>query len=139
MRLDHDSGAMSGRVLEGQFQGRALDSMNLDELLALHAECRIDEQSVAVLEAYLDREQPDEWRERYRASGGRPGEDGAARPDSRMSREEAYQVLGLDPGATDEEIVAAHRRLMQKLHPDRGGSTFLAAKINQAKELLMGR
>jgi len=137
MRLDHESGALSGSVLEGQFKGRTLDTLALDELLALLSECRIDEQSAAVLEAYLDREHADVWRERYQASGGNPDEERAVGLGGAMSRDEAYQVLGLSEAASEEEIVAAHRRLMQKLHPDRGGSTFLAAKINQAKDTLM--
>ncbi len=139
MRLDHETGALSGSVLEGQFKGRTLDTLSLDELLVLMSECRADEQSAAVLEAYLDREHADVWRERYQASGGNPNEERAASLSGAMSREEAYQVLGLSEGAGEEDIVAAHRRLMQKLHPDRGGSTFLAAKINQAKDTLLAK
>ncbi|GAB4352917.1 MAG: hypothetical protein Kow006_17780 [Gammaproteobacteria bacterium] len=139
MRLDHETGALSGEVLEGRFQGRSLDSLDLEELLQLLEECQADEQSVAVLEAYLDREHPDEWRERFRAGGGRTGGDRSGSLSGAMSREEAYQVLGLEPGADREAVIAAHRRLMQKLHPDRGGSTFLAAKINQAKETLLNQ
>lgn len=136
MNLDHETGELSGLVLEGAFKGRRLNELDLDQLLELLGECRGDEQSAAVLEAYLDREHPDAWRERFAARGGKAGAEGVA-PGGSMTREEAYRVLGLEPGADEEAIIAAHRRLMQKLHPDRGGSTFLAAKINQAKDLLL--
>ncbi len=115
MTLDHDSGVMTGLVKEGQFRGRALEDLGIEELVDLWAECRAeDAQSAAVLEAYLDRTQ------------------GA------MTMEEAYEILGLEPGAGPEEIHEAHRRLMQKIHPDHGGSNYLAAKINQAKARLLG-
>lgn len=133
MELDHDSGALSGRVLAGRFQGRILGDLTLDQLLELLSECAADPQSAAVLEAYLDREHGAEWREAQPAGTQRPG----AVSDGQMSRLEAYEILGLRPGAEEHEILAAHRRLMQKLHPDRGGSTYLAAKINKAKELLL--
>jgi hypothetical protein len=134
--LDHDSGAMGGAVLEGQYSGRSLDQLSLEELMMLLAECRADAQSSAVLEAYLDRVHGEAWRE---AAGGEEAATGPARPsDGKMTREEAYQVLGLEPGAGDKEVRDTHRRLMQKLHPDRGGSDYLAAKINQAKDILLG-
>lgn len=137
MRLDHDTGALSGEVREGRFRGRTLDALELDQLLQLLAECRAeDEQSARLLEAYLDRTFGDQWRERAEASAGEePG--AAAAGDGPMTRDEAYEILGLAPGAGREEILAAHRRLMQKLHPDRGGSNYLAAKLNRAKEVLL--
>lgn len=140
MRLDHDSGALHGTVLEGAFRGRTLDELDEEELRELLRECRAaDAQSAAVLESYLDRTLGPDWR----AGGdGRAGAGGGAeRPGGAqaMSAEEAYEVLGLAPGASAEEVRDAHRRLMLKIHPDQGGSTYLAAKINQAKELLVGR
>lgn len=140
MTLDHDSGLMSGEVLEGQFVGRRLDQLSFAELLDLLGECQAgDAQSASVLEAYLDRTQPEDWRE---AAGAEAGADGAgnAAGDSRgfMTKEEAYAVLGLKEGAGKDEVREAHRRLMQKIHPDHGGSNYLAAKINQAKSLLLG-
>ncbi len=133
MTLEHDTGVMSGEVLEGQFKGARLHELTLEQLVALLAECRAsDESSAALLESYLERLHGADWRERASASAGR------ARVDGRMSREEAYEVLGLEVGADKQAITDAHRRLMQKLHPDRGGSTYLAAKLNQAKDVLLG-
>jgi hypothetical protein len=137
MSLDHDTGAMDGEVLEGRFQGRRLAELDIQELLALFAECKAhDAQSAAVLEAYLDRMHEDEWREHAGATA-----DGTTSPPagSPMTRDEAYEILGLSPGAREEDIIDAHRRLMQKLHPDRGGSTYLAAQLNKAKDLLLGK
>ena len=129
MRLDHDTGEMDGTVLQGRYEGRTLRELGLPELLELLDECRGDRQSMAVLEAYLDRVHED-WRGHRRAPPGRS-------PDG-MSEDEARAVLGVGPDATREEIVQAHRRLMQRLHPDRGGSDYLAAKLNAAKDLLLG-
>ncbi len=129
MRLDHDTGEMDGAVLRGRYEGCALRELGLEDLLALLDECRTDRQSVAVLEAYLDRIHED-WRE---SRGPPPGAS-----SGEMSESEARAVLGLGPEATREEIVEAHRRLIQRLHPDRGGSDYLAAKLNAAKDLLLG-
>ncbi len=140
MTLDHDSGVMTGLVKEGRFHGRALEDLGIEELVDLWAECRAeDAQSAAVLEAYLDRTQGEAWREAAQRDYG--GAGAGPRPPSgqgAMTMEEAYEILGLEPGAGPEEIHEAHRRLMQKIHPDHGGSNYLAAKINQAKDLLLG-
>ncbi|MCD6075222.1 MAG: hypothetical protein K0Q70_2105 [Rhodospirillales bacterium] len=133
--LDHDSGEMNGDVLAGRFEGRALRNLALAELLILLGEARDDEDSVQVLTAYLDRYHGDLWREQ--ASGTEHGQGGAPK-NGTMSREEAYEILGLTPGADAAAIKAAHHRLMSKIHPDLGGSTYLAAKINQAKDVLLG-
>lgn len=129
MRLDHDTGEMHGTVLRGRFKGRALRDLALAHALELLDECQSDRQSMAVLEAYLDRVH-EGWRE-HRRPPPRASADG-------MSRDEAHAVLGLGPDATRDEIVEAHRRLIQRLHPDRGGSDYLAAKLNAAKDLLLG-
>jgi DnaJ domain len=136
MTLDHESRAMRGRVLAGVFAGRDLGSLSRPDLLTLLAECRAGEpQSRQLLEAYLDRAWP-EWRE---ASRG-PSAGAAEQPKTgTMRRNEALEVLGLKPDASDEQIKAAHRNLMKRFHPDQGGSTYLAAKINEAKDILLGR
>ncbi|WP_029007631.1 DnaJ domain-containing protein [Azospirillum halopraeferens] len=144
MTLDHDSGAMTGTVLHGTLRGRELETLTRDEALDLLDECRRDDpKSAAVLEAWLDRTHAD-WREaepEARAGAGAENRTDDRRrrppPGSGMSVEEAYEILGVSPGATAEQIKEAHRRLMMKVHPDHGGSTYLAAKINQAKDLLL--
>ncbi|MCE2762690.1 MAG: hypothetical protein LW713_17055 [Acetobacteraceae bacterium] len=128
MTLDHDSGRMTGSVKAGQFVGRDLATLDLPELLALLEECQIgDVDSVALLEAWLDRAHPD-WR----------AEPAAAPRSAAMTREEALDILGLAEGADEDAIRAAHRRLMKTAHPDQGGSAWLAARINAARDLLLG-
>ena len=127
MRLDLGSGAMSGRVRRGDFQGRDLASLNRAELMQLLADCQgLDAESVPLIEAWLDRTDP-EWRD-----SPPPAPKGGA-----MTRAEAFAVLGLQEGASEAEIRAAHRRLMQSAHPDRGGSDWLASRVNEARDLLI--
>ncbi|WP_018699119.1 DnaJ domain-containing protein [Amorphus coralli] len=134
LKLDHDSGAIAGEVRAGRLAGRSLDSLSEAELSELLNEVAADPDSVVLVEAYLDRRSPG-WREDvHEDAGARQGGAAATGP---LSEEEAYEVLGLQPGASEGEIRAAHRRLMKGLHPDRGGSTFLASKINEAKERLL--
>jgi curved DNA-binding protein CbpA len=97
-------------------------------LLALLQECQLaDVDSVALLEAWLDRAHPD-WRA-----------EPAAEPRSgAMTRAEALEILGLAEGADEDAIRAAHRRLMRSAHPDQGGSAWLAARINAARDFLLG-
>ncbi len=135
MTLNHDTGDLNGEVLAGQFKGMTLDQMNLEALLQLLQECQDDEESVALLQAYLERAYYDTWQEQARARGRRQN----ASTSSEMSRDEALQILGLSSDASEADIIEAHRRLMQKLHPDRGGSAFLAARINLAMDTLLGR
>ncbi len=136
MTLDHDSGTMSGRVLCGAYEGRLLDDLAIEEVAVLWRSLAGDDKSRALLETYLDRRQP-EWREHVEDDAGAGA--GRAPGAGGMSQEEAYEVLGIAPGAGDAEIRAAHRRLMKLVHPDHGGSSFLAARINEARELLLGR
>lgn len=133
MELDHDTGAMRGRILAGRHEGASLDKLETTMLVGMLAE--IDEESRALLAAYLDRRTPG-WREH--AQGDAAAGHGGA-PRGPMTQEEAYQILGLQPGASAEEIGRAHRALMKRLHPDQGGSTYLAARVNEAKDVLLRR
>jgi hypothetical protein len=136
MRLDHDTGAMSGRILRGTHAGAELDQLDPPALLALRTEIGAEADSLALLEAYLDRRIPG-WREDVEGDDApRTGGTADAGP---MTDQQAYEILGLASGAGEAEIRAAHRRLMKRVHPDQGGSTFLAAKINQAKDWLLGK
>ncbi|WP_297839026.1 DnaJ domain-containing protein [uncultured Roseibium sp.] len=136
MELDHDTGHMTGTVLAGTYQGRELDQLTETDLEAFWQETAQDGQSQKLVEAYLDRRLAG-WREHFQADGAeRQGSTASSGP---MTDEEAYQILGLTPDAGDAEIRAAHRRLMMRVHPDQGGSGFLAAKINEAKDTLLRR
>lgn len=137
MQLDHQSGELDGQVLEGQFTGNHLHQMPLEQLVEFYKECMAnDQESAQLLEAYLDRMHSSEWRELLKSDAR---QDGATVTESGpMNKDEAYRVLGIQPDSSDDEIKQAHRRLIQKLHPDRGGSDYLAAKINQAKDVLLG-
>jgi hypothetical protein len=133
MELDHDTGAMHGRILAGPHEGVMLDALDVPVLIASLP--KIDEESRALLAAYLDRREPG-WREH---AEGDPNLGRSAPPGGKMTDEEAYQILGVQPGASAEEIGRAHRTLMKKLHPDQGGSTYLAARVNEAKDVLLRR
>jgi hypothetical protein len=132
MQLDHDSGALQGEVLRGGFQGWRLADMERQQLEQFLTYCQSeDADSARLLDSYLQQRFP---------GVGSFGEQPQGRPETttRMGRSEALAVLGLEDGASKEDIIAAHRKLNQKLHPDRGGNDYLAAQINQAKDLLLG-
>jgi hypothetical protein len=131
MELDHDSGAMRGVILAGPREGTRLESLDVETLIALIPE--IDEESRALLAAYLDRRDAG-WREHAQADAA-AGRGSASRGP--MTHEEAYQILGLESGAKAEEIVRAHRTLMKRIHPDQGGTNYLAARVNEAKDTLL--
>jgi hypothetical protein len=132
MRLDHDSGELSGEILAGPNAGRSLGEFDLAQLLAMVP--AFDAESVSLLESYLDRRFP-AWRQDAQGEGA--GRQRRATPSGKMTDEEAYQILGLQPGASRDDIGRAHRALMKKLHPDQGGSTYLAARVNEAKDTLL--
>ncbi|MDJ0513736.1 MAG: DnaJ domain-containing protein [Methyloceanibacter sp.] len=135
MELDHDSGYMDGRCLEGKFEGRALSSLSENEAIELYNSFQSDGlKEAALMEAYLDWRVPD-WRHKAEAASDQGQSGGFAK--GRMSVEEARAVLEVAPTASEEDIRQAHRRLMMKLHPDQGGSTYLAARINEAKDVLL--
>lgn len=142
MTLDHASGDLDGSVIAGTFAGRLLKQLTLAELMMLMAQWQLaDPSSCQVLETYLDRMHPG-WRTTAAGgeAAGRASEGGGPhRTGATMTREEALRVLGLAPGATSEDIQAAHHRLIALLHPDRGGSSFLAAQVNLARDLLLNR
>ena len=133
LSLNHDSGALSGEVREGTYAGRRIEDLKVSELVDLLRVCAAeDPQSAQVLEAYLNRVHPD-WHDQ---AGGQ-AQSGDSFGRGAMDREEAYRILGLEAGATSDAIKEAHHRLMAGMHPDHGGSTYLAAKLNQAKDVLL--
>lgn len=138
MTLDHDSGEISGIVTTGDFSGRALDDLSVEELAELLRECRRrDRQSVALIESYIDKMRADEWERHDQERGDDPGD--GEQSDETMGRAEALEILGLTGNPTKEEIIEAHRTLMQRNHPDRGGTNWLASRINRAKEVLLSQ
>ena len=132
--IDHGSGDVGGTVLAGRFAGRTLDALADAELIELHAECTADADSLRGLEAYLDRRLGADWRNTQHSRSQRPPPRG---PRTDMTRKEGLAVLGLAESATADEIRAAHRRLIQRMHPDVGGTADLAARINRAKDVLL--
>ena len=136
MSLDHATGVMTGTVRKGRFQGRRLEELDNRSLIELWREVRADDPaSVSLVEGYLDRFMPD-WREASRGFAGGGSEQPKGAPA--MTPDEALSILGLKPGASPDEIKAAHHRLMMKIHPDQGGSDALAAQVNRAKDVLLG-
>jgi hypothetical protein len=135
MELDHDSAAMHGRILKGRFAGAALDKLDRATLVNLLGE--IDADSRQLLAAYLDRREPG-WRENAQGDAAAGGGLGPS-SGGKMTEQEAYQILGIQPGASAQDIGRAHRSLMKKLHPDQGGTTYLAARVNEAKDVLLRR
>ncbi|MGO4704187.1 DnaJ domain-containing protein [Microvirga sp. 2MCAF38] len=137
VELDHGTGAVRGLVLAGSFSGRQLDELDRAGLIRLYDECRsMDPEGLPLLETYLDRRFAG-WREHAQRNG-----DAGTRRQTQtgaMTKEEAYEVLGLQAGASIDDIQRAYRTLMKKLHPDQGGTTYLAARVNQAKEVLLSR
>lgn len=139
MTIYPQTGAMHGTVLVGAFEGQSLDALSDDELHQLHEYCRrSDVEGLRLLETWLVRERPESWGAKP-GSGGTGGAGGAAGGGTGMAVEEACEILGVTSAATREEIVTAHRSLMVRLHPDKGGSHYLSAKVNEAKRVLLNR
>src|SRR5580693_7395178 len=136
MRVDHATGAMRGTVLAGAFSGRELELLSETQLAKLALECaKFDAEGAKLLQAYLDRRFAGRREDAYAHADPGP----ARRRPGAMTAEEAYEVLGLSPGAPDDAVRRAYRDLMKKLHPDQGGSTYLAARVNQARDVLLNR
>lgn len=142
MTLDHETGEMDGRILEGAHEGKMLSELDLPDLVSLYRDVAPeDRKSADLLEAYLDRAHGSEWRQAGEEdgtsqAGGQQRTNGSS---GAMSRAEALSVLGLREGCTTEEIRSAHKRMMKSAHPDAGGSDYLAAKVNEAKDVLLGK
>jgi hypothetical protein len=134
MRLDHATGLLDGAIIDGPEAGRDLSALPIAALVRLLQHYQLqDTQSALVLSAYLDRTHP-HWRE-----AAPEASYDAESPGAPMSRDDAYRILGLAIGASEREIEAAHRRLIALVHPDKGGSSFLAAQVNRARDVLLGR
>ncbi len=137
MELDHDTGEMRGRILKGTFVSRALNQLTDEDALRFYAEAgAADSETARLLEAYLDRRLGADWR--IKTAEDKTSSHKRSRSESGMTRDEAYRVLGLKSGASEHDIHAAYKKLMLNLHPDRGGTDYLAAKINEAKDALLG-
>ncbi|CAM5767994.1 molecular chaperone DnaJ [Labrys miyagiensis] len=132
--LDAARQPVEGQVMRGRFMGRRLSTMQPAELLSLRADIAADFVGRSILEAYLDRRLAG-WREHFKDYAN-TGRRGGASPDA-MSKQEAYEILGVKPGASTEEIRRAHRTLMKKIHPDKGGTTQMAARVNRARDVLL--
>jgi len=131
LKIDMISGEFQGEVLEGDFQGQRLQQMSLEQVMLLLDQCkREDAESASLLIAYLDRKYPD-W------SKGEAESYSESMTDSVMSEKQARDILGIDETASKNDIIKAHKRLMQKMHPDRGGSDYLAKQINKARDTLL--
>jgi len=133
MRLNHESGEIDGEILKGRYQGKKLQDLDQTAVLNLLRECRAqDQDAIGLIESYLDRIYGTDWRSReYEGTTNK-------RTNDKMDEDEARRILGLSIDASNDEIIQQHRKLIQKNHPDRGGSSYLAAKINQAKDILLG-
>lgn len=140
MTLDHDSGEMTGKILKGPMANRSLSDLGEVEFIELLQFCREqDVDSARLLESYLDRRFGDSWRtDDPGDQTDQEGGEASRNQGGELTEAEARDILGVDAGASRDDIIRAHRRMMQKMHPDRGGSTYFAARINEAKAKLLG-
>ena len=132
MSLHHDTGEMSGLIKKGEKTGQRIESLNLNQLFELLDEAKSDATSIQLLERFLDKKFDENWRDKYHGTSQENHYNTAT-----IDRSKALDILGLTDPVTREEIKEAHRRLMLANHPDRGGSTFLATQINEAKDFLL--
>ncbi|MCK4867718.1 MAG: DnaJ domain-containing protein [Alphaproteobacteria bacterium] len=139
MILDHDAGLFDGEVIKGTYRGTVLSTMTLEELRLLQVEVSPDPDSAHILNAYLDHAHAGTRREETAGAGAAGnGQGSRQQTNGAMGEEEALSLLGLSRGASAEEIKASHRRLIKQVHPDHGGTDYLAHKITEAKNLLLG-
>ena len=129
VELDMAKRSMDATVTRGQFADRKLSQLSDTELDSLLEEVSDDFQSRTAVNAYIMAKKGQSYQQSTQPPPG----------DGKMTVSQAYEILGLDPDANEDEIKRAHKRLMQKLHPDRGGSSYLAAQINAAKDILLNR
>jgi hypothetical protein len=135
MTLDHDTGKIDGRILTGKREGQLLSNLALNELLEYYVEIETDDETVKLLQTFLDNAHPN-WRDQQEEHFAH--RQAQSPLSSELSQDQAYQVLGLEPGCTDEDIRKAYHRLIKRVHPDSGGSAVLMAQVTDAKDLLLG-
>ena len=134
MNLDHATGRIDGDITAGQFKDKRLSELSFEEILQFYTICeRQDPEALRLLQAFMEREFPDQWQNSTKRSSSAPPPDAS----ESVSVSEAWEILGLPPGADKAAIITAHKKLMGRLHPDKGGSTFLASRVNQAKDRLI--
>ncbi len=134
MSLNHTTGEIEGYIKSGRFKGKNLENLSIEELLLLREEClNSDKDALKLLEAYLDRTTNFDWKKNTNDY------DNNEYSYDNMSIKEAYEVLGLDENADKEKIKQTYQSLISKLHPDKGGSDYLASKLNQAKDILINK
>jgi DnaJ-domain-containing protein 1 len=134
MTLDHESGTIDGRILFGKREGQLLSNLTLHELLEYSVEIETDTETVKLFQTFLDNVHPD-WRDQYEEQSAR--RDAPSPPSGEVSQDQAYEVLGLEAGCTDEDIRKAYHRLIKRVHPDSGGTAALMAQVTEAKDRLL--
>ncbi|MCA0401215.1 MAG: molecular chaperone DnaJ [Proteobacteria bacterium] len=135
VEIDLADGTIAVRILAGRFQGRQFEKLKTAELVVFAQElATLDPPGLNLVAQELDRRAPG-WRKHVKFDTD--PRQGAAPVSSEMREEEAYHILGLEPGASEEAVRAAHRTLIARFHPDRGGSTYLAAMVNRAKDVAL--
>ena len=142
LELNPMNGELNGEILAGEHQGAKLSQLSqqqLQELLQSFQQTGgeyADMHSARLLAAYMYRRFQGGFDYNFGNTQG-SGQQNSAGGSGNMDRKEALQILGLDDQCSKEDIVLAHRKLMAKVHPDKGGNDYLAAKINEAKEFLL--
>lgn len=146
MQLEHETGRLSGSVIAGSLAGRDLDGLGLDELQHLYVECcSAQDQSRTVLGTYLDRRSDcQDWRNwdcvgRADGSSSRQEQHGgnSGFRSEGMDVTEASKILGLGKNPSRAEINRAYQTLIKAVHPDHGGSDYLASRVNAARQVLL--